>query len=58
MEDKVIQELNAVLEGHYMAIHGYEKYIQHTKIPEVKSELQKIQKDHKEHAAMVAERIQ
>lgn len=58
MENKVIQELNAVLEGHYMAVHGYEKYIQHAKDPEVKSELQEIQKDHKENAAKLAERIQ
>lgn len=58
MSDHVIKELNTFLEGHYMAIHGYEKYIQHVKDPDVKSELQKIQQDHKNHAAQVEERIQ
>ena len=58
MNDNVIKELNAFLEGNYMAIHGYEKYIQHIKDPNIKNELQKIQQDHKTHAAKVAERIQ
>jgi bacterioferritin len=58
MDDRVINELNTFLEGEFMAIHGYERFIQNVEEPGVKSEFQKIQQDHKTHAALVAERIQ
>jgi len=32
-DNVVIEELNSLLEGNYMAIHGYERYIQHVKDP-------------------------
>lgn len=41
-----------------MAIHSYEEFIRQTDDPDVKSALQKIQQDHKYHAAKIAERIQ
>lgn len=58
MKDNVIKELNNFLEGNFMAIHAYENYIQHINNTEVKQILQKIQQDHKQHASIIAERIQ
>lgn len=58
MNDGVIKKLNSFLEGTYMAIHTYEKYIYHTNDQKIKQLLQKIQQNHKQHAAMIAERIQ
>lgn len=58
MKDKTVEELNRFLEGNLMAIHAYDNYIHHIDDPEVKKTLQGIQRDHKEHAALVAERIQ
>lgn len=54
----VIEELNEFLEGNYMAIHTYDHYIFHTEDEKTKQLLQKIQQQHKEHAAMIAKRIQ
>lgn len=54
----VAKELNGYLKGEYMAIHAYEHYIHHTKDVRVKSILQQIQQEHKQHATKVAERIQ
>ncbi|MBB6446173.1 DUF2383 domain-containing protein [Bacillus benzoevorans] len=58
MEDKVVKELNEFLEGNFMAIHAYEKYIHHIEDPLCKDKLQEIQKEHKMHAMQIAERIQ
>ena len=58
MQTNVIKELNTFLEGNYMAIHAYERYIHHVDESDIKQTLQKIQQDHKEHAMLVAERIQ
>lgn len=58
MENTSIKELNALLKGEHMAIHGYERYMENTNDPNIKSELQKIQIDHKQHAIRLAERIQ
>ncbi|WP_172371107.1 ferritin-like domain-containing protein [Sporosarcina jiandibaonis] len=58
MKNKVIKELNTFLEGNFMAIHAYENYIRHIEDIEIKQVLQKIQQDHKQHAMMIAERIQ
>ena len=55
---RIVQELNTLLKGEYMAIHGYERFIQNAEDQKAKSELQKIQKDHKKHAILIAERIQ
>ena len=54
----VIKELNAYLKGEYTAIHSYEQYIEQVTEPAIKTELQRIQQEHKEHAAKIAERIQ
>lgn len=58
MKKDVIKELNTFLEGNFMAIHAYEKYIQHINDVDIKRVLQIIQQNHKKHAMMVAERIQ
>lgn len=55
---QVVKELNAFLEGNYMAILSYERYIQHVADLDIKKLLQNIQQDHKRHAIKVAERIQ
>ena len=43
MDTSVIKELNTFLEGNFMAIHAYEKYIHHIDDSEIKQTLQKIQ---------------
>lgn len=53
-----IKELNAFLEGNYIAIQAYERYIQHVGDSNVKPILQQIQQDHKQHAIRISERIQ
>lgn len=53
-----IKELNTILKGEYMAIDSYEKYIKNIKDSNIKTEFQKIQKEHKRHAIKLAERIQ
>jgi len=58
MDKTVLNELNSFLEGNYMAVHGYERFIHHLKDENIKREFQSIQQDHKKHAAQVAERIQ
>lgn len=57
-KNEVIKELNEYLKGEYMGIHAYEHYIHHTEDPVLKKELQRIQQEHKQHAAKTAERIQ
>lgn len=57
MDKKVVRELNAYLKGEYMAVKAYEHFIEKMKDPSMKGELQKIQKDHKQHIAKVASRI-
>ncbi|NEU32204.1 ferritin-like domain-containing protein [bacterium LRH843] len=56
--NNVINTLNKFLQGQYMGIHAYEHHIQKLKDPYIKSEFQRIQQDHKNHALKVAERIQ
>ncbi|TDT51880.1 DUF2383 domain-containing protein [Fonticella tunisiensis] len=58
MNNTTINELNTLLKGEYMAIDGYEKFIQSVDNMEAKKTLQNIQQDHKMHAIMIAERIQ
>ncbi|HYE08747.1 MAG TPA: DUF2383 domain-containing protein, partial [Patescibacteria group bacterium] len=57
MDRKVVKELNAYLKGEYMAIKAYENFVHRIKDPAMRLELQKIQKDHKQHAFKVSERI-
>ncbi|WAA09077.1 ferritin-like domain-containing protein [Fervidibacillus albus] len=57
-KEKTIKELNEFLQGIYIAIHGYERYIQHVEDQKIKTVLQQIQQDHKQHAIRIAERIQ
>lgn len=58
MAETVVKELNEFLKGQYMGIHSYEHYIQKLQDPDIKREFQKIQQEHKQHAMLVAERIQ
>ena len=57
MDRKVVNELNAYLKGEYMAIKAYDNFINRIKEPAMRLELQKIQKDHKQHAVKVSGRI-
>jgi bacterioferritin len=58
MTEHVVKELNEFLKGQYMGIHSYEHYIQKLQDPQIKKKFQKIQQEHKQHAMLVAERIQ
>lgn len=58
MDQTVINELNHVLSGEQMAIEAYEKFIGEAADPKIKTEFQRIQRQHKEHAARLAERVQ
>ena len=59
MDDYDVQrELNSLLKGEQMAAESYEKFISAVDEEGVKDELQKIQKQHKQHTAMLAEHIQ
>lgn len=58
MNNTSINELNTILKGEYMAIQGYENYMEKVQDPNVKSELQRIQIDHKQNSIRIAERIQ
>lgn len=57
-QKKVINSLNDYLKGEYMGIHAYEHYIEKVTDLNIKTELQKIQQEHKQHAIKIAERIQ
>ncbi|MED1467594.1 DUF2383 domain-containing protein [Bacillus salipaludis] len=54
----VIEELNTLLRGTYMGIHGFEQYIQKLNNHDVKRNFQQIQQEQKQNAQKIAERIQ
>lgn len=60
MENKetVLKKLNKFLKGQYMGIHSYDYLLERVEDDEVKNLFRKFQDDHKQHAAMVAERIE
>ena len=58
MDTNVINHLNTLLKGEQMAAEAYEKFILSSEDDRIKSSLQDIQQDHKEHASKLAERIQ
>lgn len=58
MNNHVTKELNTFLKGNLMAIHAYDKYIHRLEDTQIKQAFQEIQQDHKQHAAIIAERIQ
>lgn len=58
MKHNITDELNVFLKGNFMAIHAYDNYIHRMQDTEIKQYLQQIQKNHKQHATMIAERIQ
>ncbi|AHD05320.1 hypothetical protein ERIC2_c14940 [Paenibacillus larvae subsp. larvae DSM 25430] len=57
-KETVVITLNEFLEGNYMAVHAYERYIEQVEDPKIKKGLQTIQQDHKQHALKIAEQIQ
>ncbi|EOC99598.1 DUF2383 domain-containing protein [Caldisalinibacter kiritimatiensis] len=57
-KEKILDSLNNLLQGEYMAIEGYNIFINHIDDPRLKNEFQNIQQDHRRHAALLAERIQ
>lgn len=58
MKNNITKELNTFLKGNFMAIHAYDNYIHRIEDDEIKQVFQEIQKNHKQHATMIAERIQ
>ncbi|MGO4886161.1 DUF2383 domain-containing protein [Anaerobacillus sp. MEB173] len=58
MNEPIIKELNTFLEGNLMAIHAYENYIEHTDDENIKTLLQNLQQEHKQHATLIAMRIE
>lgn len=59
MDDYDVQKaLNSLLKGEQMAVESYEKFISAVSEEGIKNEFQNIQRQHKQHTAMLAERIQ
>ncbi|MCM3569515.1 DUF2383 domain-containing protein [Neobacillus mesonae] len=56
--ETVIEELNTLLRGTYMGIHGFEQYIQKLNHPDLKRSFQQIQQEQKQNAQKIAEQIQ
>jgi bacterioferritin len=56
--ETVIEELNTLLRGTYMGIHGFEQYIQKLNNHDLKRTFQQIQQEQKQNAQKIAERIQ
>jgi bacterioferritin len=54
----VIEELNTLLRGTYMGIHGFEQYIHQVNNQDLKRNFQQIQQEQKQNAQKLAERIQ
>jgi bacterioferritin len=54
----VARELNKFLKGIYMGIHAYEHFIEKLEDEGVRAEFQRMQQEHKQNAALIAERIQ
>ncbi len=58
MEKGAVEELNTLLKGEQMAVEAFERFIENVDNDEVKTELQNMQKDHKNNSAKIAEKIQ
>lgn len=56
--ETIVEELNTLLRGTYMGIHGFETYIQKLTNQDLKRTFQHIQKEQKQNAKRLAERIQ
>jgi bacterioferritin len=56
--ETVVEELNTLLRGTYMGIHGFEQYIQKLNNHDLKRNFQQIQQEQKQNAQKIAERIQ
>lgn len=53
-----IKQLNTALKGEYMAIDGFDHYIQDTDDQDLKKKLMKMQQQHRFHTIQLSERIQ
>jgi bacterioferritin (cytochrome b1) len=58
IKNSSIKELNAILKGEYMAIDAYKKYVDSISDTNAKTELQKIENEHKNQAQILTKRIQ
>jgi len=58
MNSENIKSLNSILEGEYMAIKSFDALIKHAYGANTKSELQKIQQTHRQHASQISTKIQ
>lgn len=58
MNNENIKNLSSILEGEYMAINSFDALIEHASDANTKSELQKIQKTHRQHASQISTKIQ
>jgi bacterioferritin len=57
MNNRYINDLNTILESEYMAINSFNALIEHANNSTSKSELQKIQQTHKQHASQIFNEI-
>ncbi|GIM29571.1 hypothetical protein CPJCM30710_22370 [Clostridium polyendosporum] len=54
---EVVQELNQYLQGIYMGVDAFEKYVDKTKSEEIKGALSEIHSTYKRHAGLITNRI-
>ncbi|PJN91635.1 DUF2383 domain-containing protein [Bacillus sp. mrc49] len=57
-QNQTIETLNKFLQGIYMGVHSYEHFIKKLQHTSLKDSFISIQKDQKNHAAIISERIQ
>ena len=57
-QEQTIKILNKFLQGTYMGIHAYERFIEKLQHSSLKDSFISIQKDQKNHATLISERIQ
>ncbi|WP_285767079.1 DUF2383 domain-containing protein [Peribacillus sp. SI8-4] len=57
-KQQTIKTLNKFLEGIYMGVHSYEHFIKKLEHSSLQESFISIQKDQKDHAALISERIQ
>lgn len=57
-QNQAIETLNKFLQGIYMGVHSYEHFIKKLQQTSLKDSFISIQKDQKNHAAIISERIQ
>ena len=58
MEKTSVKELNTFLKGEYMAVDGYQGYIDKVEDEKIKGELEKIKQDHEKHTERISQQIE